>query len=228
MKILLVEDDMDTRSYVSSGLQARGHCVDESGNGSDGLSRASAQEYDVIILDRMLPAVDGMNVLRTLRNSGTHARVLMLTALGDVDARIEGMEAGADDYLGKPFALSELIARLNAICRRSAYTSAATTLRVGDLELDLITQRVFRAGRQIHLQPREWDLLKYFALNADEVITRTMLLEHVWGFQSSFQSNLVDTHICRLRGKIERDFFGPRLLRTVRGEGYMLCGKQDH
>ncbi|RUL79993.1 response regulator transcription factor [Dyella choica] len=228
MKILLVEDDIDTRSYVSAGLKARGHCVDESGNGSDGLSRASAQEYDVIILDRMLPSIDGMSVLRSLRNGGAHARILMLTALGDVDARIEGMEAGADDYLGKPFALSELLARLNAISRRGAYTSAATTLQVGDLELDLIAQRVTRAGRQIHLQPREWDLLKYFALHAGEVITRAMLLEHVWGFQSSFQSNLVDTHVCRLRSKIDRDFFGPRLLRTVRGEGYRLCAKQGH
>jgi two-component system OmpR family response regulator len=223
MKILLIEDDLDTRSYVAGGLKALGHSVDESGNGSDGLSRAVAQEYDVIILDRMLPAVDGMSVLRSLRNGGAHARVLMLTALSDVDARIEGMEAGADDYLGKPFALNELIARLHAITRRGAYTSAATTLQVGILELDLITQQVTRAGRQIHLQPREWDLLKYFALHAGHVLTRAMLLEHVWGFESSFQSNLVDAHVCRLRSKLERGYLGPRLLRTVRGEGYVLC-----
>jgi two-component system OmpR family response regulator len=209
-------------------LKARGHSVDESGDGSDGLLRASEHDYDVIVLDRMLPVLDGMSVLRSLRIGGTHARVLLLTALGDVDARIEGMEAGADDYLGKPFALSELIARLNAISRRNAHTNAATCLRVGNLELDLIDQRVSRAGQVIHLQPREWDLLKYLALHADEVVTRTMLLEHVWGFQSSPRTNLVDTHVCRLRSKIERDFLGPRMLRTVRGEGYVLSAKQGH
>ena len=227
MKILLVEDDIDTRTYVSSGLRAKGHAVDESGDGNEGLLRACAHDYDVIVLDRMLPALDGMSVLKKLRSSGTQARVLMLTALGDVDARIDGMEAGADDYLGKPFALNELIARLNAISRRSAHANTMTLLRVGELELDLAMQRVCRAGKQIHLQPREWDLLKYFALHADEVVTRSMLLEHVWGFQSSPHTNLVDTHVCRLRGKIEREV-GPRILRTVRGEGYMLSVKQGH
>lgn len=228
MKILLVEDDVETRSYVAAGLLARGHWVDESCDGNDGLLRASENDYDVIVLDRMLPARDGMNVLKNLRGSGTHAKVLLLTALGDVDARIEGMEAGADDYLGKPFALNELIARLNAISRRGAHTNTVTCVRVGDMELDFVTQRVTRAGRLIHLQPREWDLLKYLALHADEVVTRAMLLEHVWGFQSAPHTNLVDTHVCRLRSKIERDFFGPRLLRTVRGEGYVLSAKQDH
>jgi two-component system, OmpR family, response regulator len=227
MKILLVEDDVDTRSYVSSGLRARGHAVDESGDGNEGLQRASEHDYDVIVLDRMLPALDGMSVLKKLRSGGTHARVLMLTALGDVDARIDGMEAGADDYLGKPFARNELIARLNAISRRTAHAMTMTPLRVGELELDFITQKVCRGGRQIHLQPREWDLLKYFALHADEVVTRSMLLEHVWGFQSSPHTNLVDTHVCRLRSKIERDFFGPRIIRTIRGEGYILSVKQD-
>jgi two-component system OmpR family response regulator len=227
MKILLVEDDVDTRTYVSAGLRARGHAVDESGNGSDGLLCASEHDYDVIVLDRMLPMLDGMSVLKKLRGGGTKARVLMLTALGDVDARIDGMEAGADDYLGKPFALSELIARLNAISRRNAHANAMTLLRAGDLELDLITQRVCRGGRPIHLQPREWDLLKYFALHAGEVVTRSMLLEHVWGFQSSPHTNLVDTHVCRLRSKIERDYFGPRIIRTVRGEGYMLSVNRD-
>lgn len=228
MRILLVEDDIDTRAYVSSGLRAKGHAVDESGDGNDGLLRASERDYDVIVLDRMLPALDGMSVLKKLRSCGTQARVLMLTALGDVDARIDGMEAGADDYLGKPFALSELIARLNAISRRSVHANTMTTLRVGELELDLIAQRVSRAGKPIHLQPREWDLLKYFALHAGEVVTRSMLLEHVWGFQSSPHTNLVDTHVCRLRSKIERDFFGPRIIRTVRGEGYTLSMKQGH
>lgn len=227
MKILLVEDDVDTRSYVSAGLKVRGHSVDESSDGDEGLLRASEHDYDVIVLDRMLPMLDGMSVLKSLRMGGTHARVLLLTALGDVDARIEGMEAGADDYLGKPFALSELIARLNAISRRTAHTNATTFLRVGNLELDLIAQRVSRAGRVIHLQPREWDLLKYLALHADEVVTRAMLLEHVWGFQSSPHTNLVDTHVCRLRSKIERDFLGPQMLRTVRGEGYVLSTKQS-
>ncbi|GGA31701.1 response regulator transcription factor [Dyella nitratireducens] len=227
MKILLVEDDADTRSYVSAGLQARGHSVDESGDGNDGLLRATQHDYDVIVLDRMLPARDGMSVLRNLRSCGTHAKVLMLTALGDVDARIEGMEAGADDYLGKPFALNELIARLNAISRRGAHTHTLTCLRIGDMELDLILQRVHRGERQIHLHPREWDLLKFLALHADEVVTRAMLLEHVWGYQSSPHTNLVDTHVCRLRGKIERDFLGPRMLRTIRGEGYMLSAKRD-
>jgi len=227
MKILLVEDDIDTRTYVSSGLRAKGHAVDESGDGNEGLLRACEHDYDVIVLDRMLPALDGMSILKKLRGCGTQARVLMLTALGDVDARIDGMEAGADDYLGKPFALNELIARLNAISRRSAHANTMTLLRVGELELDLAMQRVCRAGKQIHLQPREWDLLKYFALHADEVVTRSMLLEHVWGFQSSPHTNLVDTHVCRLRGKIEREV-GPRILRTVRGEGYMLSVKQGH
>jgi len=211
---------------MSAGLRTRGHVVDETGDGHDGQRRAIGQDYDVIVLDRMLPGLDGMSILKNLRCSGIHARVLMLTALGDVDARIEGMEAGADDYLGKPFALSELVARLDAISRRSAYAPVATSLCVGNLELDLVAQRVSREGRPIHLQPREWDLLKYFALHADQVVTRAMLLEHVWGFQSSPHSNLVDTHVCRLRSKIERDFPGQRMLRTIRGEGYMLSARR--
>lgn len=226
MKILLVEDDIDTRLHVSAGLRARGHAVDETGDGHDGQRCAAGQDYDVIVLDRMLPGLDGMSILKNLRGSGIHARVLLLTALGDVDARIEGMEAGADDYLGKPFAMSELVARLDAISRRSAYASAGGSLCVGNLELDLINQRVSREGRAIHLQPREWDLLKYFALHADQVVTRAMLLEHVWGFQSSPHSNLVDTHVCRLRSKIERDFPGRRMLRTIRGEGFMLSARR--
>lgn len=229
MKILLVEDDVDTRSYIAAGLIARGHSVDETGDGGDGLSRASTDSYDVIVLDRMLPVLDGLDVLRKLRGCGTHTRVLMLTALGDVDARIEGMEAGADDYLGKPFVLMELVARLHAITRRGADTSGnATLLRLDDLELDLLNHRVHRGGHPVHLQPREWDLLKYLASHAGEVVTRAMLLEHVWGYQSAPQTSLVDTHICRLRSKIERDFPGPRLLRTVRGEGYILCARHEH
>lgn len=228
MKILLVEDDSDTRRYIAESLNARGHAVDEASNGRDGLLCAMKEKHDVVILDRMLPVMDGLSVLRKLRERGVTTRVLMLTSLADVDSRIEGMEVGADDYLGKPFGVSELMARLNAITRRNASTAGATTiLRIDDIEMDLITHRVSRAGQVIALNPREWDLLKYLVLHAGHVVTRSMLLEQIWGYQSSPLSGLVDTHICRLRSKIERDFIGPRLLRTVRGEGYILRGRYE-
>lgn len=229
MKILLVEDDSDTRLYIAESLTARGHTVDQVSNGHDGFLCATRETYDVLILDRMLPMMDGLSVLRKLRERGVNTRVLMLTSLADVDSRIEGMEVGADDYLGKPFAVSELMARLNAITRRNACTAGATTvLRLDDIEMDLITHRVYRAGQMVHLNPREWELLKFLVLHAGEVVTRSMLLEQIWGYQSSPLSGLVDTHICRLRSKIERDYVGPRLLRTVRGEGYVLRGRYEN
>jgi two-component system OmpR family response regulator len=222
MRILIVEDDPHTATFIAKGLTEDGHTVDQADNGRDGLFLATTESYDAIVLDRMLPAVDGLTVLRTLRGAGNATPVLVLTALGDVDHRVEGLRAGADDYLVKPFAYAELSARIDSLLRRRQSSSTETTeLRVGDLELNLLTREAKRAGRSIELQPREFRLLEYLMRQAERVVTRTMLLEAVWDYHFDPQTNVIDVHISRLRQKIDRNHPKP-LLHTVRGAGYRL------
>lgn len=221
MKVLVVEDDEKTRSYVLGGLRGAGHGVDSAENGVDGLAMALATPYDAIILDRMLPGVDGLTVLKALRAEDVQTPVLFLTAVAGVDDRVEGLEAGADDYLVKPFAFSELAARLAAIGRRPGTLSEQSHLRVGDLEIDLLKRRVTRAGAEIDLLPREFSLLEYFMRNEGRVVSKTMLLERVWDFHFDPQTTVVETHISRLRGKIDKPFEAP-LLHTIKNVGYTL------
>jgi len=221
MKILVIEDDLETAAYIAKGLRESGHVVDVAPNGRDGLFLATDHSYDLLIVDRMLPGLDGLSVIKTIRGAGIDTPALFLTALGGVDDRVEGLQAGGDDYLVKPFAFSELSARVHALGRRPPMRSEATTLRVADLELDLVNRRVSRQGHRIDLQPREFTLLEYLMRHAGELVTRTMLLEHVWEFHFDPKTSVVETHISRLRAKIDRDF-SPALIGTVRGAGYCL------
>ena len=221
MKLLLVEDDKQTAAYLKRALNELGHAVDHAAAGRDGLMLATGEGYDVIILDRMLPEMDGLAILRTLRAAGINAPVLLLTALGGIDDRVEGLEAGADDYLVKPFALVELSARLNALARRPPPQEVQTELRVADLKVDLIKRTVTRAGRRIDLQGREFQILEYLLRHAGRVVTRTMLLESIWDFHFDPKTNIVETHMSRLRGKVDRGQ-GAELIHTVRGAGYVL------
>jgi len=221
MKILLIEDDAQTSAYVANGLREHGHVIDQVDNGRDGLLRASGGGYDVLVIDRMLPGLDGLAIVKTIRATGTRSPVLLLTTLGGVNDRVEGLEAGADDYLTKPFAFAELLARVNALARRPPMAEEATVLRVGDLEMNRLKRTVTRGGTQIELQPQEFRLLEYLMRNADQVVTRTMLLENVWEFHFDPRTSVVETHISRLRAKIDRDF-DEELLHTVRGSGYSL------
>jgi len=221
MKILLIEDDPHTSAYVANGLREHGHVVDQSADGRDGLIRASGGGHDVMVIDRMLPGIDGLAIVKTIRAAGTKAPVLLLTTLGGVNDRVEGLEAGADDYLTKPFAFSELLARVNALARRPPMADEATLLRVGDLEMNRLKRTVTRGGVNIELQPQEFRLLEYLMRNAGQVVTRTMLLENVWEFHFDPHTSVVETHISRLRAKIDRNF-GGELLHTVRGSGYIL------
>jgi two-component system, OmpR family, response regulator len=221
VKILLIEDDAATAEYVATGLRQHGHAVDRAAGGRDGLFLAGGETYDVLVVDRMLPELDGLGVVRTLRAAGVRTPVLFLTALGGIDDRVEGLAAGGDDYLVKPFAFAELLARLTALARRPPLAPVETVLRVADLELDLPSRTVRRGGARIELQPREFQLLEFLMRHADRVVTRTMLLEAVWEFHFDPTTNIVDTHISRLRGKIERAGDAP-LIHTIRGAGYML------
>ncbi len=222
MHLLVVEDDRDTREFIRNGLIQAGHSVDVAADGREGLLAATTQQFDLIVLDRMLPEVDGLTVLRTLRASGNRVPILLLSALGEVDQRVGGLRAGADDYLVKPFAFSELEARIEALKRRTAPDGPTTVLKLGDLELDLMTRAVRRGAVLIDLQPREFRLLEYLMRHAGHVVTRTMLLEHVWDYHFDPQTNVIDVHISRLRSKIDRGF-NPPLLHTVRGAGYRLA-----
>lgn len=223
MRLLMIEDDNNTSAFVSKGLREAGHSVDQAGNGKDGLFLATTEKYDAIVLDRMLPQVDGLTVLRTLRASKIATPVLLLSALGEVDDRVNGLRAGADDYLVKPFAMSELEARLDALSRRQADTVAPITrLKVADLEMDLLARTVRRGSQNIDLQPREFMLLEFLMRNAGRVVTRTMLLEGVWDYHFDPQTNVIDVHVSRLRGKVDRGFEKP-LIHTVRGAGYRLA-----
>ena len=222
MRVLIVEDDPQTAAWLRKGLQEDGHAVDHAGTGRDGLFLASTESYDAVVLDRMLPGLDGLALLRTLRGAGNATPVLMLTALGDVDHRVEGLRAGSDDYLTKPFAYAELSARLDGIVRRAGTTAdRPARLQVGDLALDLERRDASRGGRRISLQPREFRLLEYLMRHAGRAVTRTMLLEAVWDYHFDPQTNVIDVHVSRLRQKIDHGFERP-LLHTVRGVGYRL------
>lgn len=221
MKILIVEDDRTTAAHIAEGVRRACCEADIAGDGLQGLSMAMSGRYDLLIVDRMLPRLDGINLVRELRESGREMPVLMVSALGEVDQRVEGLQAGVDDYLCKPFALIELEARVVALARRPRLGESTIRLCVGELELDRISREVRRAGRLIELQPREFRLLEYLMSHAGRVVTRTMLLEGVWEFHFDPQTSVVETHISRLRAKIDRGFDGD-MLRTVRGSGYSL------
>jgi two-component system OmpR family response regulator len=221
MHILLMEDDVRAAGYLAKGLEECGHVVDLAGDGDSALHLALTGHYDAIIADRMLPRRDGLSVVRLLRTDGNTTPVLVLSALGEVDDRVEGLRAGGDDYLVKPYAFSELLARLDALTRRQSRSADSAQLRVADLVLDSNKYSVTRAGRVIRLQPREFRLLECLLRHADQVVTRTMLLEQVWDFHFDPQTNVIDVQISRLRAKIDRDFDVP-LLHTVRGAGYKL------
>ncbi len=221
MRILVVEDDDETATYVANGLTEKGHVVDRAGDGQDGLFLASSEAYDLMIVDRMLPELDGLSLVKRVRAAGVDIPVLFLTALGGVDDRVTGLEAGADDYLPKPFAFSELLARISALARRPPMSSVVTTLQVADLHVDLLKRIVTRRGTTIDLQPREFRLLEYLMRHSGEVVTRTMLLEHVWDFHFDPHTNVVETHVSRLRAKVDKPF-DCSLIHTVRGAGYSL------
>ncbi|HEU0154492.1 MAG TPA: response regulator transcription factor [Stellaceae bacterium] len=221
MKLLVVEDDRETAAYLAKGLGESGYTVDRAADGREGLFLASSGSYDAIVVDRLLPGLDGLSLLGALRAAEIRTPALILSALGTVDDRVKGLRAGGDDYLVKPFAFSELLARIEALLRRGAAVAATTRLAVGDLELDLLTRTVKRSGKPIELLPREFSLLEYLMRNAGHVVTRTMLLEHVWDYHFDPQTNVVDVHVSRLRQKIDKSFEHP-LLHTVRGAGYCL------
>lgn len=224
MRVLIIEDDKDVASFIRKGLIEAGFNVDLADNGKDGLFLATTERYDALVVDRMLPGVDGLTLIRTLRGSENRTPVLILSALGEVDDRVKGLKAGGDDYLVKPFAFSELQARLEALTRRARAPADAppTTLIVADLTLDLLRRDVRRAGERIDLQPREFQLLEFLMRHAGQVVTRTMLLEGVWDYHFDPQTNVIDVHMSRLRSKIDRGFDKP-LLHTVRGVGYRLA-----
>ena len=221
MRILVIEDDRETASYLVKALGEAGHVADQANDGPRGLELAAAGNYDVLVVDRMLPRRDGLSVIQELRAGGNATPVLILSALGQVDDRVTGLRAGGDDYLPKPYAFSELLARVEVLGRRSAPKEAETVYRVADLELDRLSRKVQRGGEPIVLQPREYRLLEYLMKNAGTVVTRTMLLEKVWDYHFDPQTNVIDVHMSRLRAKIDKGFGRP-LLHTVRGSGYVL------
>ncbi len=221
MRILIIEDDTTTAAYASRGLAEAGHVCDLLADGSDGLFQATRESYDVIVVDRMLPGLDGLSMVRAIRAAGVKTPVLFLTALGGIDDRVEGLEAGGDDYLTKPFAFAELLARLNALARRPPVQPVKTVLIVADLELDLMRRIARRAGQTIDLLPKEFTLLEVLMRNEGRVVTRTMLLERVWDFHFDPKTSVVETHISRLRAKIDKPF-AVALLHTVKSAGYSI------
>ena len=226
MKLLLVEDNERVGRFVKKGLTEAGHTVDHADNGKDGMYHAVSEPYDAIIMDRMLPGgIDGLSIIEALRMHGNRVPILILSALDGVDDRIRGLKSGGDDYLIKPFAFGELLARLDALMRRSQSVSVETTLALGDLTMDLLAHKVVRAGKPVALQPREFKLLEYLLRHANQVVTRTMLLENVWDYHFDPQTNVIDVHISKLRQKIDAGFPVP-LLRTVRNAGYMLTDRE--
>ena len=221
MHILVIEDDREAANWLLKGLREAGHVADLAATGPEGLQMAREGDYDVLIVDRMLPGKDGLSIVRTLREEGDQTPALFLSALGEVEDKVEGLRAGGDDYLAKPYSFSELLARVEVLGRRKTAEPVQTRLKVGDMEMDLLKRRVTRAGREILLQPREFKLLEYLMRNAGNVVTRTMLLENVWNYHFDPQTNVIDVHISRLRSKIDKEFDKP-LLHTVRGAGYVL------
>jgi two-component system OmpR family response regulator len=221
MRILVAEDDDETAEYVSGGLVELGHSVARAITGPDAMAQGMAETFDMIVLDRMMPGMEGLDVVRGLRAAGVRAPILVLTAKGGIADRVDGLDAGADDYLVKPFAFAELVARMNALTRRVAANGEATRIEVGDIALDLIRRKVTRAGRPITLQPREFALLELLMRNPGRPVTRTMFLEQVWGFHFDPQTNIVDSHLSRLRTKL-REGFGDDPIETLRGLGYRM------
>ena len=221
MKLLLIEDDADLAAYLVRGLKEAGHTVDHAADGKSGLFLAAGGNYDVLVVDRRLPGLDGLSVVKTLRGADVKSPVLFLTAQGGVDDRVEGLMAGGDDYLAKPFAFAELLARIAALARRPPLSEQTTRLTVADLEMDLVKRTVTRAGQRIDLQPQEFKLLEYLLRHAGQVVTRTMLLENVWDFHFDPKTSVVETHVSRLRAKVDKNFDG-ELIHTVRGAGYSL------
>lgn len=221
MKLLIIEDDERMADFIKRGLKEHGHVVDHANNGKDGLFLAASEKYDALIIDRMLPGLDGLSILKMLRSTGNFTPAVFLTTMSGIDDRVEGLEAGADDYLVKPFAFAELLARLGALMRRPPVSDVKTEIRVGELEMNLLKRIVTRAGMVIDLQPQEFKLLEYLMRSEGRVITRTMLLENVWDFHFDPQTSVVETHISRLRAKIDKGFKS-EMLKTMRGVGYSL------
>ncbi|NKB62079.1 MAG: response regulator [Gammaproteobacteria bacterium] len=221
MRILIIEDDTATATYIQKGLIEAGHTVDTAARGDDGLALAMGEHYQALIVDRMLPGLDGLSLVSTLREQNNNTPTLILSALGEVDDRVEGLRMGGDDYLTKPFSFSELLARLGALVRRTTTETKATVLQVGELTMDLLGREVKREGQVIDLQPREFRLLEYLMRHSNQIVTRTMLLENVWDYNFDPQTNVIDVHISRLRSKIDKSF-SYQLLNTIRGAGYIL------
>jgi two-component system OmpR family response regulator len=221
LKILLLEDDPQTSGFIEKGLRSAGHVVDACANGRDAIFHGVDGAYDVLVIDRMVPGVDGLAALKALRAAGVKTPALFLTAMDGVEDRVEGLEAGADDYLVKPFAMTELIARIGALARRPQLVEAQTRIRVGELEIDLLKRNATRAGQAIPLQAQEFKLLEYLMRHAGQIVTRRMLLENVWSFHFDPQTNIIEGHVSRLRAKIDRGF-GSEMIKTVRGAGYMI------
>jgi two-component system OmpR family response regulator len=223
LRILLIEDDSENADYVANGLREEGHLIAQVASGTEGLISAMGNGFDLLIVDRMIPGLDGLNLVKSLRAAGHNTPVLFLTALGGVEDRVSGLNAGGDDYLVKPFAFSELVARVAALGRRPRTATAETKLQVHDLELDLLSRTVRRRDELIELQPREFRLLEYLMRHAGQVVTRTMLLEHVWGIHFDPHTNVVETHISRLRSKVDKGFEAG-LIQTIRGAGCCVGG----
>ncbi len=221
MKILLVEDDRRTASFISKGLKEEGYAVEHAIDGEEGLRLALDGAYDVGVVDVMLPKLDGLSLIRELRAEGIMTPVLVLSALASVDNRVKGLQAGGDDYLVKPFAFSELVARLQALTRRAGSAGEPTVFTVSDLKVDIVSKKIFRGGREIDLQMKEFALLEYLVRNAGRVVSKTMIMEHVWDYNFDPQSNVVEARLCRLRDKIDRPF-KKKLIHTIRGLGYVL------
>jgi len=223
MKVLIIEDDAKVADYIKNGLAENGHAADVAGNGKDGLFLATTEKYDVMIVDRMLPELDGLTIIKTLRGADNATPALILSALGEVDDRVKGLRSGGDDYLVKPFAFSELLARIEVLFRRGTQSAITETrLSARGIELDLLSRKVFRDGKALNdIQPREFRLLEYLLRHKGQVVTRTMLLENVWDYHFDPQTNVIDVHISRLRGKVDRNADNP-IIKTVRGAGYII------
>ncbi|KAB2851584.1 MAG: response regulator transcription factor [Hyphomicrobiaceae bacterium] len=221
MRVLVIEDERESAQFLERALKEAGHSPEVAADGETGLARARSEEFDVLIVDRMLPRLDGLELIAALRKDGIRTPTLILSALGEVDDRVKGLRAGGDDYLPKPYVMTELIARVEALGRRSGQDQGETRYQVGDLVLDRLAHKVMRGGNVIPLQPREFRLLEYLMRNAGQVVTRTMLLEQVWDYHFDPQTNVIDVHVSRLRGKIDKGHEKP-LIHTVRGAGYMI------
>ena len=221
MRILVIEDDQEAANWLVKGLAESGHVADLATDGEQGLALALENVHDAAIVDRMLPKLDGLSIVRQMREAGVKTPVLILSALADVDERVKGLRAGGDDYLGKPYAFAELLARVEGLSRRTGEEPLTTRLKAADLEIDLLTRTVIRGGKPVLLQPREFKLLEYLVRNAGHIVTRTMLLENVWDYHFDPQTNVIDVHVSRLRSKIDKGFDEP-ILQTVRGAGYMI------